>query len=439
MELLVIAAVTLVVLLSMYRWASAPAAGGQSAKAVHVTGGVETRAEPVGPREFGISALSTTSSAALTLEQLSSDRVPDVRKAVAQNFDTPQRALDRLSKDSLHWVRAAAASNPGISSTALHRLWRDEDQLAWQGMLLNPSLPGAMASALAQEWLRLCDGGTQPLFTVGLAQSPHVTGRIASVLATEGSSSVRWFLARNRVAGPLVLVRLARDSESTVRGAVAGNEAAPDEARRILLEDDASDVRAYVAENSTTPPATLARLARDAAGQVRASTACNSNLSPDLLVSLAADDDVAVRAAVAGNASCPASVLDSLVGDHPDGESGLALNDAAPVSLLLRLNRDGSGIFSVPWSLGHNKRVPLELQRELASHEDPAVRAAVARNPELQEPELRLLARDAQAKVRQAAAANRRLPVDVRAALAEDSDAWVRQSVAEHVWEPLRR
>lgn len=81
--------------------------------------------------------------------------------------------------------------------------------------------------------------------------------------------------------------------------------------------------------------------------------------------------------------------------------------------------------------VAHNKTVPLDILRTLASDVDPEVRATVAMKRKLDRPLFELLARDAEAGVRHRLACNRKCPADVLARLAADLEEFVARAALE--------
>jgi hypothetical protein len=88
-----------------------------------------------------------------------------------------------------------------------------------------------------------------------------------------------------------------------------------------------------------------------------------------------------------------------------------------------------------PWVI-HNKTVPLEMLRGLASDADTEVRCAVAGKRKLDRELFNALAADPEPEVRHRVAWNAKVPVDLLLALTRDENAWV-AAAAHHRLEVL--
>lgn len=140
-----------------------------------------------------------------TLEQLSRDRVFEVRIEVAFNPSSPLPALERLSRDQRHETRWRVASNPSCPPALLQQLSHDLH------------------------------------------------------------STVRLYVAGNRSCPPATLERMAFDSNPLVRREAACNQSCPEPTLIRLLGDANRDVASSALDNPALPPSIRAmwQLAHD--------------------------------------------------------------------------------------------------------------------------------------------------------------------------------
>ncbi len=85
--------------------------------------------------------------------------------------------------------------------------------------------------------------------------------------------------------------------------------------------------------------------------------------------------------------------------------------------------------------VAHNKTVPLDILRTLATDIDPKVRAAVAVKRKLDRSLFELLAQDPEPGVRHSLACNRKIPADLLAMLAGDPEGFVARAASDRARE----
>jgi len=166
----------------------------------------------------------------------------------------------------------------------------------------------------------------------------------------------------------------------------------------LAVERPEAWIRWLVAASPRTPPDVLARLAGNADATTRIAVAANPRTPVALLARFARTEDdagptlFALRRAVAGNPSAPLPTLEHLASD--------------PTLL--------------PFAAA-NPSLPEYLLEALSLHDDPLVRAALAKQPRLAPRLLRRLAADPVPEVRRSLARHATDPVDLHRLTAQDS------------------
>ena len=169
--------------------------------------------------------------------------------------------------------------------------------------------------------------------------------------------------------------------------------------------------------------------------------ASDPDADPERLGGLAADGDRHLRDLMAVNPSTPIETLKSLsIGPIRSFDGGcvrlrVLQNPSAPAWLVAEAatapvadfyanrgwHQGRVEVFQRVWGAMH-PRAPMALLRDLASHSDPTVRAAVAANPAGPPGALRRLAGDTVTAVRREAATNESTPPETLHVLCDDAD-----------------
>ena len=176
-----------------------------------------------------------------------------------------------------------------------------------------PEQLAAVADEPMRVWLKEVSRAASPEFTLArdILAAPADLERLAATKDVE----LMALIARNPALPPPILNSLALDKRTAVREAVAANQATPEAMLQQLAADKQAGVRAEVAANPAADPALVATLAQDKAADVRQAAkiaavadvrAARSIRTPaDALSRLATAKKSEVRLAVARNPSAP--------------------------------------------------------------------------------------------------------------------------------------
>ena len=270
--------------------------------------------------------------------------------------------------------------------------------------------------------------------------------------------------ARRRDTSPDVLTQLSTDSSHYVRQGVAENPNTPGHVLAVLIDDDGPYVRPGLARNPSTPAPTLVELAGDSDWSIRKAVASNPNTPSRVLITLSTDEDWNVRNGAASNPKTPSKTLVTLAADAQDYvRQTVAENSCTPIRVLSVLASDTSWIIrsvvaSSPrasvdvlttFATGEsdwiratalaNPALPVALLGELAANANESIRKSVAESPRVAEcpPAMELLARDPKSKVRVALAKNANVPEWILEVLAGDKLKSVRDAVMRNPSAPI--
>jgi hypothetical protein len=244
----------------------------------------------------------------------------------------------------------------------------------------NPSLPADVVALLAAD--------PDPEVRERIARRPDLQPAERHALVADPHPEVRRAVAHQAELGPAERERLAVDPDPDVRLAVSVHPALTEEERARIDYEVPMDCRFGFRYVSVLPqprdPDAVRRKALSGHPMLRREAAEDRELAADLVALLAEDDDLGVRVLLAQN--------------HPD----------APAALLLRSFLEYTG--PERENLITRPNFPRAGLGELADHEDPQVRALVARDPDTSPTIVDRLTRDPDPDVRAALARHPNLP-----------------------------
>jgi hypothetical protein len=249
-----------------------------------------------------------------TLRRLATSVDDELRRAVADNSNTPQDALTTLAKDDDVNVRSAVATNPAASRTIVADLAYDTEPDVRAAASRRPDLDLEVLARLLQDDH---DGVRRSAWRHPAAQEaagrhntsdPEIVDALVPQPRPEPTSREEY---EEQAGHPRaeVRMRVAYDVETPVdipeflggerrsarvRRAVAGHPHSPARLLAILADDSDEQVRQAVAFNGSTPPALLMDLAARSV-DLAILVALNPDTPDDLLAVLAADTEPIVQ------------------------------------------------------------------------------------------------------------------------------------------------
>lgn len=276
------------------------------------------------------------------------------RKAICERDDCPVAVIERLTDDPDPTVRAFALRDPRLSPAflqcAFHRGALDpEERLS---LLANPSAPEALIEQIV---------AVEPTHTTAILiralDNPHCPRALLRRALQHEHDVVRLRALQRGACDRALLYELIGGHRGTLRAlcgiwpeqlsaqqlaALAGQEHCPTLLRRALARHPHTTVRAAVARAGLTPRRLLERLARDPAEQVRAATAIQiERLSVRAQLSLVGVDSIAVTDALARSTTLAPYVGYRLASsDNGATRAVVARNPAIPPELLVLLALD---------------------------------------------------------------------------------------------------
>lgn len=231
-----------------------------------------------------------------------------------------------------------------------------------------------------------------------IASNPGLPPDVVVLLAGDPDPDVREDIARHPGLGPAERAALAVDPDPKVRLAVSVHPALTESERAaidyVVPEGDAVGFLPDL--SPPRDPAAVRLKALSCHPLLRLHAALDHHLPPDLLALLATDPDLGVRVTLAQN--------------HPDAPAAFLLD-----CFLEYTGRDRAELLTRPG-------FPTVGLAAYAEHEDPAVRALAARDPEAAPDLVDRLTRDPDPAVRAALARHPNLPASRLAELLEDGE-----------------
>ncbi|MBT2448846.1 hypothetical protein J7F03_17455 [Streptomyces sp. ISL-43] len=316
-------------------------------------------------------------------------------------------------------VRASllADPDPEVRETAARHVRRERDDPNWVEREL-PEHPchmrtdllmhGALSRAVIDSVLTAPVGEEDRAM---IADNPSLPPDVVVLLAADPDSKVRECIARRADLGPAERGALAVDPDPEVR-LILSTHPALTESERAAIDYEVPEGGDFGLCYQPSPPRDPAALRGDALSAhplLRRRAAGDQLLPPDLVDLLAADPDLGVRVTLAQN--------------HPDASAPLLLRGFLEYTGLCRAD-----LLTRP----HFPTVGLAAY---ADHEDPAVRALVARDPEADPDLVDRLTRDPDPAVRAALARHPNLPA-ARIAELLDEEELARHAAANPALDP---
>lgn len=284
-----------------------------------------------------------------------------VRRHVAANSQTDEKALVLLAQDSELEVQEAVLDNPRAPWQAVAVGAYSEEVSVRVRAAMHANLRHNTAADLA--------GDPNVRVRALVAGNPTMSpGTLHSMLERDGAlSDVANNLAGNPNMPPEDLDRLSR-STGWAMGAVASNPSAPAHVLTRLSQDTSTgnQTRAMVASNPSAPEPVMRKLAGGEDEWVREHAAKNPSIPPDCLDALVRDGQSRVRRACAGNSGTSRVALSLLCTDLDDSvRAAAAKNPNALPEDLRRMSMDTSP--RVRSSVAQNPSTSTQLLRSLAA------------------------------------------------------------------------
>lgn len=288
------------------------------------------------------------------------------------------------------------ASDPQTSAERLSLLARSQEKEVRRAVAQNPNTPFAALYELSFEFTdEFWQNPAQPLFLLEnpaffqslslykraqLLSSEHVPQGFLEASAQHPVPFIRKAVAALPHCPVRLLIALAHDPEPELRRQVAQHPSVPDAALERLSWDQDPNIRAEAARRPNTPRSSLERLAQDASAKVRAAVAQNPNSPAPLLEALSNDPSLSVREAVAQHPNTSAGILARLATESASLREALTQNPGLPASLLEQLSQDEH------WVIRQKMAKRNDLSGALIAFfsRDPSwqVRLAIAERPE---------------------------------------------------------
>lgn len=246
-------------------------------------------------------------------------------------------------------VRLAEAADLGTPVDRLSELTCDPSPAVRREAVANPSTPGRVVGALAEDR----DWRTRAV----VAARGDVPAEAHLALVGDRRWRVRFALASNRHADQTVWRALTRAANRDTRQVFARQDWLPEPIAYALADDEAREVRQSLALQ-TQHPALLARLLDDPHPDVRADGLGNPLATVDELIRASFDRQAVVRAAAADHELLPSADRQRLSSDR----SGLVREAAAIDPASIRFGRvgheDDEMDFTDPAALAHWPATP---------------------------------------------------------------------------------
>ena len=305
---------------------------------------------------------------------------------LAENPNTPPRALNRLSRTGKASVLGRVALNPNTSHKTIERLATSGEWAVRRAVAYNPAASEPLLAHLASDSRRevrsavaanrrlpsklFCEMAHDRSFKVreSVASNPSLPSEVLQELAGDPDWRVRSEIALRDDTPPPVLAGFAADLDPRVRRITALNKSTPENALAQLADDSDSDVLRMVAVNSKTPPAALMRFAQSEDKVLRSNAAENPSMPPAAFALLAQDKYWGTQRAISENPSTPVPILELLSGSKDlYVRAWVAKNTAAPIWLVEQLAEDGCRIVFAAAADALDKRT-----RKSAADGDPS-------------------------------------------------------------------
>lgn len=231
------------------------------------------------------------------LELLSERKENFVREAVAKHQWVSAELLAKLADDPCNGVRKAVAEN---KNTPLETLWKLTEYVTDRHVQIqlatDPNTPIESVILLLNN--KHCENIA--------AKHPSILNISVDTLqklATSSKNSIRRYVALHPATPPEILRFLRNSKDYAIPVYVAENQNTPKDLLDELAEHPLISVRSSVAENQNAPKEALARLATDSVIDIRLAVAENKNTPVEILMRMAKDRSPRVREAVAAHSN----------------------------------------------------------------------------------------------------------------------------------------
>ena len=423
-----------------------------------------------------------------------SERMPLATLRVLARYETlPVAMIAGAARRGDFQIEQALAANPQTPASVLQDLADRPADCVREAARLHITLAGELPADT--DWRDRAYQATVASLQQGRTEAllrPYVPMLLLDWLSACQAPILREAVAKNSIAPPHLLARLAADPVLQVRKAVAGHPAAPPTVLINLSRDGHPDLLAALAANPRVPVELLERLARETVATLRLKAMGPAGISGDLLAKLARAQWTILTAIVQNPQASPlllAELLAALeaiarqvslqpapcgfvrhyaplrwhIAMHPNTSEADAEGLFGPEPLV-RIGRffesvepihPGVASFGILKQVaGHPRapryvlaqlaRVSLPLQAVVARNPNappdlvrqwsgyPAYHGSIAPNPQIAAPLLAKLAREGDESVRRQVACNPALDTSTLATLSQDGDEGVRLNLAEN-------
>ncbi len=386
----------------------------------------------------------------------------DIAIGLAGNPRCPQQSLNRLIKHPEAAVRHALAANPNLTPKEFQSLVQDSNEFVRAALAQNAALPNPLQFVLANDSssaVRIALSERKNLDTdvaVHLAHCDDALVSAATILNYSLDEELLQLWAdNNQQRQQLLLLRRTKALPAEVhsalrlsphgfvcRSALKGSILSGPEMLYLVQSEDTRD-RIFLAEQSDLPASIQRLLAQDASPRVRRRLAANNTIHESIALHIVASNDLSAARALAKNpATSDATLLELCL--HPEDDIALlvAYRDDLQTEHYDRLiNQRQSHTVAehIAYQEIEYNNFTEERAHQLAVHTAPTVRAFAARSAQLDEVTRSRLTQDPSPQVRLQLAKNPALNEQQLRILLEDKDRTVVFAAEENFAERIRR
>ncbi len=360
------------------------------------------------------------------LTQFSVHEDPTVRAQAATHPQLPSREIHTLANDSVAEVRRALAANASLRLPHQAVLIGDIDAAVRLRLASQSNLPEPVALILGAD-----SAAPVRLHTVATAT---VEDELLEGWAASDEEPVQLALLQRKNLPVEICHNLLRSSHASVRRLARAGLDLDDVDLLFLITRGEPDERSWVAAQPLLPRPLQSLLARDPEPAVHASLAANPALDPVIAHYFVTLADGPVCEALAGNSGLPDDLIQALAATRqPAVLAALAYRPQLDEGLAVFLIQH-SPDFRQHWAMQGRTDVAIDVEtaRQLFADPLPTVRVlALTACPDWRRADLYELARDPAATVRMAAARHAHAANELLEDLSADSDPRVLEVVRE--------
>jgi hypothetical protein len=369
----------------------------------------------------------------------------EIAIGLAGNPRCPQQALHRLVSHPSAQVRHALAANPNLTPKEFHALVQDDNEFVRATLAQNSALPNPMQFVLANDSkssVRMALTERKNLdsdVAVHLAEAEDPLVCAATVLNYSHDEEILQLWAdNNQQRQQLLLLKRSKAIPSTAqqalrfsphalvaRSAMANTELNGPEMLFLAQSEDVRDC-IFLAEQSHLPASIQRLLAQHPSSRVRCRLAANNSIHESIALHIVASNDIGACRTLAKNPATSDATLRELC-QHPDEDIALLVayrDDLMPEHYDLLLNhRNGLHVAEhLAYQEVEYKNFSPAVAEQLSQHEAPSLRAFVAPSAQLSDHARTRLLQDPCPRVREELAKNPALNEQQIRRLMEDSN-----------------